>query len=477
MTKLQPSYPNGQLLGSQEPSVRIYPDFSYSDGPDAIAVLSVGKLYPDPWQGNVLYDWMGRSDAGKWTAPTAGLSVPRQNGKTLDVIGRIASGMILYGEWVIYTAHLQKTSTETFKELKDLFESRGLRKYVKEIKTALGREEITLLNGGRVVFVARTRNGGRGFHGDLLVFDEAQELTREQQASFLPAISASVNPQTIYLGTPPDENCPGTVFRNIRTKALNGESVSTAWTEYSVDEIGDVTDRTRWAAANPAMNRRITEDTIAAECEQMEPDTFARERLGWWSPVNNDQDYAISAELFDSCASEEKKPSGKTAYGIKFSPDGTQVALCGAVCPVKGKARISLIDIRSTSAGTNYLANWLNLRYNMASCVVIDGKNGVDFLIEKITPVWKMQGSIIRPTGKDMIAAVSQLTNELTEQTVTWYKKQEILRESAVTSVKRPIAGGWGFGGDQSLPIEAAALALWGCRTSKRDLTKKQRIG
>ena len=98
MTKLQPSYPNGQLLGSQEPSVRIYPDFSYYDGPDAVAVLGVGKLYPDPWQGNVLYDWMGRSDAGKWTAPTAGLSVPRQNGKTLDVIGRIASGMILYGD-------------------------------------------------------------------------------------------------------------------------------------------------------------------------------------------------------------------------------------------------------------------------------------------------------------------------------------------------------------------------------------------
>ena len=127
--------------------------------------------------------------------------------ETLDTSGRIASGMILYAEWVIYTAHLQKTATETFMELRGLFESRGLRKYVKEIKAALGREQIILKNGGRVVFVARTRNGGRGLHGDCLVFDEAQELTSEQQASFLPAISASRNPQTIYLGTPPDENC------------------------------------------------------------------------------------------------------------------------------------------------------------------------------------------------------------------------------------------------------------------------------
>ena len=51
------------------------------------------------------------------------------------------------------------------------------------------------------------------------------------------------------------------------------------------------------------------------------------------------------------------------------------------------------------------------------------------------------------------------------------------MRESAVTSVKRSIAGGWGFGGDNSTPIEAAALALWGAKNSKRDPAKKMRIG
>lgn len=76
-----------------------------------------------------------------------------------------------------------------------------------------------------------------------------------------------------------------------------------------------------------------------------------------------------------------------------------------------------------------------------------------------------------------MIAAASQLSQEVNEQTVTWYKYQELLRESAVTSVKRPISGGWGFGGENSTPIEAAALALWGCRTSKRNPNRKMRIG
>ena len=465
-------------MGSQIPSVRIAPDYAYTDGADAVKVLAVGKLIVDPWQSEVLNDWMGRTEEDIWSAPTCGLSVPRQNGKTLDTSGRIASGMIMYSEWVIYTAHLQKTATETFMELKGLFETRGLKKYIKEIKSALGREQIILTNGGRVVFVARTRNGGRGLHGDCLVFDEAQELTSEQQASFLPAISASKNPQTIYLGTPPDENCSGNVFRKIRERAKNGESKSTAWTEFSVEKIGDVTDRKRWAECNPALGRRMTETTIAAECEQMDEDTFARERLGWWSPIAKDQvDYALDKEMWELCKSKDTKPDGKTAYGVKFSPDGTEVCLCGAVIDENGIARISLIDRKSTTQGMQWLANWLNQRYSKACCVVIDGRNGVDVLIDKLQDTWKFKNSIIKASTKDVIAAVSTLSNEVSERTVTWYELQEDLNDSATTSIKRPIGAGWGFGGENSIPIEGCSLAIWGARNSKRNPNKKMRIG
>ena len=464
-------------MGSQTPSVRIVPEYEYTDGTDAVKILATARLITDPWQSTILEDWMGRIDSENWSATSCGLSVPRQNGKTLVTSGRIVSGMILYHEWVIYTAHLQKTATETFREIKNIFESRGMRKYVKEIKNALGRESIDLKNGARVMFVARTRNGGRGLHGDCLIFDEAQELTSEQQASFVPVLQASKNPQTIYLGTPPDPNCTGEVFRTVRSKTIKGENKGTSWTEFSVEEIGDVKDRARWAAANPALGRRIKASTLEAACEQMEADTFAREMLGWWSEVDNSEDYAIQRDQWEACASEELKPEGKTAFGVKFSADGSEVSLCGAVCPVNGPARISLIEKKSTSIGIQWLADWLNQRYPTAACVVIDGRNGVDFLIDKIKPTWKYKNSIIKPSSKEVIAAASQLVNEVTEQTVTWYKYQEILEESAITSVKRPISGGWGFGGDLSTPIEAAALALWGCRQSKRDPNRKMRIG
>lgn len=466
------------MLGSQEPSVQIAPNYDQSDGADAERILRTGKLILDPWQSNILMDWMAITPWGKWISKTCGGSVPRQNGKTGLLEGRAEAGMLLYNEQVIYTAHLQKTATETFEEMASFFDTPKLRKYIKDIKTALGREQIILISGARVKYLARTRNGGRGQHGDLLIFDEAQELSIDAQASFIPAISASLNPQVIYAGTPPDPTADGTVFRSIRDKARAGETKSTAWFEFSVEEIGDVHDRTRWAETNPALGFRILESTIQAEVEQMAADTFARERLGWWTPiVEHKIDYAIDSDLWEACKSSDPKPEGKTAYGVKFSADGSMVALAGAVIPASGAARISLIQYKPTGHGISWLANWLNERYNKASCVVIDGRNGVDVLVERIADTWKMKNSIVRPSSKDVIAATGTLTNALNEYTVTWYYQQDALKESALTSVKRPISGGWGFGGDNSAPIEAAALALWGAINSKRNPNKKMRIG
>lgn len=465
-------------MGCQDPSVRISPEYQHTDGTDAEKILRIGGLILDPWQSAAIYDWMAISQFGKWLNKTCGLSVARQNGKSGLVEARAEAGMLMYNEQVLYTAHLQKTSTETFEEMANFFDTPQMRDYVKDIKTALGREQIILKNGARIKYLARTRNGGRGQHGDLLIFDEAQELDENQQASFLPAISASLNPQTIYVGTPPAPESVGTVFRSIRNKATSGETKTTAWFEFSVDKIGDVHDRARWAETNPALGRRILETTIEGECEQMEPDMFARERLGWWSPiVETKLEYVIPADLWDACRSSEKKPEGKTAYGVKFSADGAEVCLCGAVVPDEGPARISLIDKRPTGHGFGWLVDWLNARYDRACCVVIDGRNGVDVLIDKISPVWKMKGSVIRPGVKDVIAAVGTLTDAINEKQLTWYEGQNILRDSAVNSVKRKLGGGYAFGGDNSIPIEAAALALWGALNSKRDPHKTMRIG
>ena len=107
-TKSARSSRSVKLTGSQEPCERIAPDYLQSDGLDASKLLRAGGTVLDPWQGDILDDWMGRSPSGRWAAPTCGGSVPRQNGKSLLVQGRAEAGMLMFNEQVIYTAHLQK---------------------------------------------------------------------------------------------------------------------------------------------------------------------------------------------------------------------------------------------------------------------------------------------------------------------------------------------------------------------------------
>ena len=476
------------MRGSQEPRIKVEPQRTSTDGTDAAVLMAEYGYQLDEWQELVLDCWLGRDEAGKYNVTSAGLSLPRQNGKNVCLEAREFFGLVVNGEKILHTAHQVRTSKKSFRRLAAMFTDTKhpeVTDLVKAIRYTNGEESIELLNGGTIEFSARSRQAARGFDGiSLVVYDEAQELTDDQVEAIMATLSASATGtrQLIYTGTPPYPGCPGDVFRRRRTACIDEPGKHDCWHEWSVaaDGIADIniSDADLWYMANPAMGIRLDEEFTAEEMRSMSRDGFARERLGWWTPVvKHELDYAIDNDTWEACKSTEPKPEGKTAYGIKFSADGSTVALCGAVIPDNGPSRISLIELRPTGHGIGWLADWLNERYKKASCVVIDGRNGVDVLVERIADTWKVKGSIIRPTSRDMIAATGTLTNALNEKSVTWFYQQEALNDSAITSVKRSIGGGWCFGGDNSTPIEAASLALWGAQNSKRNPNKTMRIG
>ena len=475
------------MRGSQEPRIKVEPSRISTDGEDAALLMAEYGSSLDEWQQLIIDCWLGKDENGKYSVTSAGLSVPRQNGKNVCLEAREFYGLVINGEKILHTAHQVRTSKKSFRRLAAMFTDKKhpeITDIVKNIRYTNGEECIELDNGGVIEFSARSRQAARGFDGiSLVVFDEAQELTDDQVEAIMATLSASQTGtrQLIYTGTPPYPGCPGEVFARRRSNCISNASKHDCWHEWSIaaESLENIKaeDRTLWYMCNPALGIRLSEEFTAEELRSMSLDGFARERLGWWAPKSEHKlNYAITKELWMSCASDALKPEGKTAYGVKFSSDGSEVCLCGAVIPKDGKARISLIERRPTGLGTQWLADWLNARYKVACCVVIDGKNGVDVLTDKIADTWKIKDSVIRPRSKDVIAAVSTLMDSLTEKTVTWYAKQEDLKNSALTSTKRPISGGWGFGGEDSTPIEACALALWGCKTCKRDPSKKMRI-
>lgn len=495
------------MVGRQTPTFEKIGKYSYSMSKEVAEMFAEdggATFYPSQ-----LYElelMLARNADGSPSTISMGISKPRQNGKSYAARYYATYMAIFEHRDVLYSAHHSSTTQKMFKELCDLFESPerypDFANDIKRVSHARGYEGFyfkdwvdadgKVKKGGCIEFATRTNSGSRGGTYSVMIVDEAQELTSAQQEAMLPTVSASADvneldklPQQIYLGTPPAPECKGTVFREMHKAAHEDEEASVWWLEWSIetkDIFSTITSRDKAIElayeTNPAMGIRMAEKTIANEYDTMSLDGFARERLGWWTPiVEHKLEYAIPQDLWDACKSDEEKPDGKTAYGVKFSSDGSVVSLCGAVIPKDGKARISLIETRSTGRGIRWLADWLNEREKKACCVVIDGHNGVDVLVERISDTWRMKGSVIRPSVRDVVASVSTLITALNEEEVTWYYGQELLRESAVTTIKRPIGGGWGFGGENATPIEACALALWGAKNSKRNPNKEMRIG
>ena len=477
------------MTGSQIPRICVEPERVATDGDDCLLLMDEYGYSLDEWQQNIINCWLGRGEDGSYSMTSAGLALPRQNGKNVCLEAREFYGLVINGEKILHTAHQVRTSKKSFRRLVQMFTDTKhpeIEDIVKHIRFTNGEEAIELDNGGLIEFSARSRQAARGFDGiSLVVFDEAQELVDDQVEAIMATLSASTTGtrQLIYTGTPPYPGCPGTVFRRRRTACLTDPGKHDAWHEWSIDtdNLGkiDISDKEHWFATNPALGVRLTEDFTEEEFRSMSADGFARERLGWWAPeITAQDDKALDLKSWEACKSSEPKPEAvKTAYGVKFSADGSMVCLCGAVVDENDHSRIALIDQQPTGRGIQWLADWLNERVKVGCCVVIDGRNGVDLLIDRIRDTWRFKDSIIKPSAHTMVAAASLLTAEIGEQTLTWYIGQEALNQSAISSVKRPISGGWGFGGEDSIAIEGCSLALWGVRNSRRNPSKQMRIG
>ena len=200
------------------PKVRVAPAARRNDHELVVELSAAYGAELDPWQVDVLKAGCGVRPGGLWAAKTVCCNVSRQNGKSWILTARALAGALLFGEKVIICpAHEQKTSRLLFMGLESYFESfDDLRKRVKSVGRALGREEIWLRDGTHLVFMTRTRTTLRGRSIDCYLADEAQLVTDPQWESVKPAMSARPNSTAWLFGTAPQVMTDAEVFGRLR---------------------------------------------------------------------------------------------------------------------------------------------------------------------------------------------------------------------------------------------------------------------
>jgi hypothetical protein len=474
--------------GAQLPRIRLEPKYTYTDGLDAADLAESYGMRPDPWQKMLLECWMGRDSDDRFTCTTCGLAVPRQNGKNAVLEMRELYGITVNGESILHTAHEVRTARKAFNRLASFFSDSvrypELADMVVSIRKTNGQEAIILNNGGQIEFSARSKVAARGFTVDVMVLDEAQELTDEQLEALMYAISASPNDnrQMIYTGTPPGPTSPGEVFPRIRKSVIDGEADDrTSWHEWSVENLPSQSeDRMELAyQTNPAMGIRLTEEFTMTEMSTSSADGFARERLGWWSGKASQS--VFSPSKWDACRIDDTPSHGKIAYGVKFSPDGASVALSIAIKPQEGKPHVELVNHCSMRDGIGWIVQWLDDRLGSYACVVIDGKSYAGSLIEELNMMGGFPSKIIvSPRVKDITTSAQMILNAVNDSSITHFGQPE-LDDSAKGCIKRKVGqdGSWGLGSSDSAdstPIESCSLSYWGVMTTKRDPNRKVRL-
>ena len=470
------------MKGSRKPRLSVVPSYHSSDSAAALFLMRGFGFEVDPWQEDILDIWLARNKDGSLTNLRCGLSVPRQNGKTTGILHpRVIYGIIGLRERILYTAHLTDTANEAFEAILDFFESSDeLRPLIKRTVRLNGRWRIDFKNGASIKFTTRSNKAGRGSSYSLIIFDEAQELTEAQIAATIPTVSASkVQPQIIYCGTPPGPAQAGEVFVKIRTSSLEGSSGRSCWHEWSVEDMGDLSDEGRWAEANPALGIRLRIDVIRQELESFDDDTFARERLGWWPKVSVHT--LVSPEEWKALEVDSAPEEGTKVYAVKFSPDGVTGSLVLALRPDDGKVHMELIEHFSMTGGLTWLADWLTERKDGAAQIVVDGRSSSQALIDMLRSGGVGKRILQMPNASEVAAASSMLINAIGEKSIT-HAGQQTLDAAALNVQKRSIGahGGFGFNPiDSSIDItafEAASLAYRSMMTTKRRPGRKQGV-
>lgn len=471
--------------GRQTPTQSVVLPYFDTRGQEAVILYNQSGKIAQEWQELLLSDILAVNEEGLWTHTKFGYSVPRRNGKNEIVAIRELYG-IVHGERILHTAHRTTTSSSAAKRLANILNGCGYTEIARPkngehykksytFSKQFGLEKIVLLDesGGSCDFRTRSSKGGLGEGFDLLVIDEAQEYTDDQESALKYVVTDSKNPQTIFCGTPPTPVSSGTVFTKLRQDTLAGTRVNTGWAEWSVEKQADPQDRELWYETNPSLGTVFTERSVLDEIGSDEID-FNIQRLGLWLKYN--QKSAISrAEWAQLRVTTLPELSGPLYVGIKYGHDGSRVAVSIAVKTKKGKIFVETVDCQDVKAGNQWILEFL--KKASVGKIVVDGANGQQLLADDMKEA-RLKKPLL-PTVKEIILANSSFEQGIF-QTNILHMGQPSVEQIVSNCEKRAIGSNGGFGykslkeGVECAILDSLILAYWACSTSKE--RKKQKV-
>lgn len=292
-----------------------------------------------PWQDRAGLYLYATAKTGNWLYPEVPVVVGRQNGKT-EILKPLICQRLRQGRRLMHTAQNRELPREVFGQVAEHMIAKHRGELAAKPRFANGQEEIRLRNGGRYRIVAPTRGGARGPSNDDLLIDEIRELVdHDFIAASKPTLSASPNPQAIYLSNAGTSD--SAVLNALKLRAAEGDP-SLAYLEWSAPADMDASDPRAWQASNPAIGhlpgkldnveREYRANLLGKTMEVFEVEYLCR----WQASLDErlvkpadwaDQEFGPAGTPIRPVMAINMDPSGERASAVIAWADGDQIVL------------------------------------------------------------------------------------------------------------------------------------------------------
>lgn len=387
--------PISSLSSSPKPRILSHRPYDLTVGPliaDTVAQLSPYPL--DGWQRDALDVGMAVERDLTWRAFEVGLMVGRQNGKgdilQARALYEVTIACQLWGPRIVWhTAHELQTSEDAHTRLTALIDmSPTLQRRVAKPINQNGRKGYLFRDGSEIRYRARSKAGGRGLQGDLVIFDEAMFVTAAMLGALMPTLTVRTNPQIWYAMTGLWATSDHAHSIRDRARITSDPDPGLAYIEYSAPETADLANRSVWPLANPAMaTGRVTEDFLAKELAALQASDeteFAREVLCISESTAGAR--VIGEEVWTSLADRNSHPAGPVTFALDVDLDRTHAAI--GVGGRRSDQRWH-IEVAHRAAGTGWIVDWLVERRarhpDVAGDVWLNPTSGAAALIPDLT--------------------------------------------------------------------------------------------
>lgn len=480
-----------KLTGRQEPE-----HFSYQLGDDTDSKKALGLFerisqFLMPWQRMLITLLLMRRPDGTWTHPDAVFVIPRQNGKSLILVLRVIFGLFVLNEKILYTTQKWATGYDTYQRLQTIVNMvpAWKRRVVKD-NLSQGKGYMRLKSGAQVTFVTRSADTGRGMDEvDLVIFDEAYNLTPAHVSAILPIQLASKNPQTIYASSAVNarEHPNGEVLAGLR-RAGHAKDEDQLYAEYCAPALaeGAEDDRHELAVAilaNPSFG--VIQNAVKIKKAlrvATTPETlwgFDAEYLGRgdWpgeAVVIEEDEPVIDMDKFNKLIRTKRGFGKQKVLVVDRAPQSGNVSIAAGVRTIDRKIHVEVGYYAPPSAGL--------IRVVLA---LVDRMEPDLIIMDKASPAYNQLYAELVALGltpyvtdiTDMVSACTGFYDAVEDGTLS-HTGDPLITEALKSAGTREIGGAWAWlrrGNASISPLVAVTLAHWGIARLIIDAAKKKR--